>query len=57
MTMDAQVATVEAGQTPVLDIHAMGPRRFEVRGKLPVGHPAWSRSTRWKSPRRSPAPC
>jgi len=38
VTMDAQVATVEAGQTPELDVRAVGPRRFAVRGKLPVGH-------------------
>lgn len=38
VTMDAQVATVEAGRTPELDVRAVGPRRFEVRGKLPVGH-------------------
>ncbi len=38
VTMDAQVATVEAGQAPELAVRALGPRRFEVRGKLPVGH-------------------
>ena len=38
VTMDAQVATVAAGQAPALDVHAVGPRRFSVRGKLPVGH-------------------
>jgi D-alanyl-D-alanine carboxypeptidase/D-alanyl-D-alanine-endopeptidase (penicillin-binding protein 4) len=36
--MDAQVATVEAGQLAELDVRAVGPRRFMVRGKLPVGH-------------------
>lgn len=38
VTMDAQVATVEAGVTPVLEVHPVGPRRFTVRGRLPVGH-------------------
>jgi serine-type D-Ala-D-Ala carboxypeptidase/endopeptidase (penicillin-binding protein 4) len=38
VSMDAQVATVEAGQTSELVVHAVGPRRFVVRGKLPVGH-------------------
>lgn len=39
VSMDAQVATVEAGITPVLEVHAVGPRRFTVRGRLPVGQP------------------
>ena len=38
VTMDAQVATVESGVTPVLEVHPVGPRRFTVRGQLPVGH-------------------
>ena len=38
VTMDAQVATVEAGVSPVLEVHPAGPRRFTVRGRLPVGH-------------------
>jgi serine-type D-Ala-D-Ala carboxypeptidase/endopeptidase (penicillin-binding protein 4) len=38
VTMDAQVATAEAGQLPDLDVRPVGPRRFVVRGKLPVGH-------------------
>jgi D-alanyl-D-alanine carboxypeptidase/D-alanyl-D-alanine-endopeptidase (penicillin-binding protein 4) len=38
VTMDAQVATVAAGQAPELEVHTIGPRRFTVRGKLPVGH-------------------
>jgi D-alanyl-D-alanine carboxypeptidase/D-alanyl-D-alanine-endopeptidase (penicillin-binding protein 4) len=37
-TLDAQVATVAAGQTPSLEVRAVGPRRFVVRGNLPVGH-------------------
>ena len=38
VTMDAQVATVEAGVSPMLEVHPAGPRRFTVRGRLPVGH-------------------
>jgi serine-type D-Ala-D-Ala carboxypeptidase/endopeptidase (penicillin-binding protein 4) len=38
VTMDAQVATVPAGVTPELEIRSVGPRRFAVRGRLPVGH-------------------
>ncbi len=37
-TMDAQVTTVAAGQEAELEVRAVGPRRFAVRGKLPVGH-------------------
>jgi serine-type D-Ala-D-Ala carboxypeptidase/endopeptidase (penicillin-binding protein 4) len=37
-TMDAQVATSASGQAPSLEVRAIGPRRFTVRGKLPVGH-------------------
>jgi D-alanyl-D-alanine carboxypeptidase/D-alanyl-D-alanine-endopeptidase (penicillin-binding protein 4) len=37
-TMDAQVATVAAGQDAVIEVRATGPRRFAVRGTLPVGH-------------------
>jgi D-alanyl-D-alanine carboxypeptidase/D-alanyl-D-alanine-endopeptidase (penicillin-binding protein 4) len=36
--VDAQVATVAAGKTPSLVVTALGPRRFSVRGQLPVGH-------------------
>ena len=36
--MDAQVATVEAGQPAALAVHPVGPWRFAVRGQLPVGH-------------------
>jgi serine-type D-Ala-D-Ala carboxypeptidase/endopeptidase (penicillin-binding protein 4) len=39
VTMDAQVATVAAGQPPALEVHPVGPWRFAVRGQLPVGHP------------------
>jgi D-alanyl-D-alanine carboxypeptidase/D-alanyl-D-alanine-endopeptidase (penicillin-binding protein 4) len=38
VTMDAQVATGAAGTTPVLEIRPVGPRRFAVRGRLPLGH-------------------
>jgi D-alanyl-D-alanine carboxypeptidase/D-alanyl-D-alanine-endopeptidase (penicillin-binding protein 4) len=38
VTMDAQVATVEAGVSPILEVHPAGPRRFTVRGRLPLGH-------------------
>jgi D-alanyl-D-alanine carboxypeptidase/D-alanyl-D-alanine-endopeptidase (penicillin-binding protein 4) len=37
-TMDAQVATVAADQPAELTVHAVGSRRFTVRGRLPVGH-------------------
>ncbi|MGP0064824.1 MAG: D-alanyl-D-alanine carboxypeptidase/D-alanyl-D-alanine-endopeptidase [Isosphaeraceae bacterium] len=37
-TMDAQVSTVAAGQDTELEVRAVGPRRFAVRGKVPVGH-------------------
>jgi D-alanyl-D-alanine carboxypeptidase/D-alanyl-D-alanine-endopeptidase (penicillin-binding protein 4) len=36
--MDAQVETVAAGQAPTLEVRAAGPRRFSVRGRLPIGH-------------------
>ncbi len=38
VTMDAQVSTVEAGASPVLEVRPVGPRRFEVRGRVPLGH-------------------
>ena len=38
VTMDAHVATVEAGQPAALAVHPVGPWRFAVRGQLPVGH-------------------
>jgi D-alanyl-D-alanine carboxypeptidase/D-alanyl-D-alanine-endopeptidase (penicillin-binding protein 4) len=38
VTMEAQVETVEAGKTARLTVRAAGPRRFTVRGRLPVGH-------------------
>ena len=38
VTMDAQVATVPAGVSPVLEVRSVGPRRFTVRGRMPLGH-------------------
>jgi serine-type D-Ala-D-Ala carboxypeptidase/endopeptidase (penicillin-binding protein 4) len=38
VTMDAQVATVEASVLPVLEVLPAGSRRFTVRGRIPVGH-------------------
>ena len=38
VTMEAEVDTVEAGKPPRLTVHAVGPRRFTVRGRLPLGH-------------------
>jgi D-alanyl-D-alanine carboxypeptidase/D-alanyl-D-alanine-endopeptidase (penicillin-binding protein 4) len=37
-TLDAQVETVEAGKTPSLVVRLVAPRRYTVRGELPVGH-------------------
>lgn len=37
-TMDADVATVEAGGPAALVVSPVGPRKFEVRGRLPLGH-------------------
>ncbi|MDR3636148.1 MAG: D-alanyl-D-alanine carboxypeptidase/D-alanyl-D-alanine-endopeptidase [Isosphaeraceae bacterium] len=39
-TMEAQVETVAEGEKAVMSLHSAGPRRFSVRGKLPVGHKA-----------------
>ncbi len=40
VAMDAQVETVPAESRPALVVAAVGPRRFIVRGRLPVGfHP------------------
>jgi D-alanyl-D-alanine carboxypeptidase/D-alanyl-D-alanine-endopeptidase (penicillin-binding protein 4) len=38
VTMDAQVETAEAGTSPRLVVRTVGPRRFTVRGRLPLGH-------------------
>lgn len=38
VTVDARVSTVEAGVSPQLVVKPVGPRRFAVRGRLPVGH-------------------
>ncbi len=37
-TVDAAVTTAPAGERPVLVTNPVGPRRFAVRGKLPIGH-------------------
>jgi len=39
VTIDAAVETVEAGKPAALSVERVGPRRFSVRGQLPVGHP------------------
>jgi serine-type D-Ala-D-Ala carboxypeptidase/endopeptidase (penicillin-binding protein 4) len=36
--VDARVETVEAGIEPEIKVESVGPRRFIVRGKLPLGH-------------------
>lgn len=36
--MDAAVETVAAGEKTSLVVETVGPRRFRVRGKIPVGH-------------------
>jgi D-alanyl-D-alanine carboxypeptidase/D-alanyl-D-alanine-endopeptidase (penicillin-binding protein 4) len=38
VTMDAQVETVAEGPRARIEIGAEGPRRFSVRGRIPVGH-------------------
>lgn len=38
VTMDAQVETVAADQPTDLKVRGIGPQRFAVRGKIPVGH-------------------
>ncbi len=38
VTMDAQVATTEAGQPPELSVRLVGSRRYAVRGHVPVDH-------------------
>ena len=35
---EIQVETVGAGETPSLKVQDVGPRRFQVRGKIPLGH-------------------
>jgi D-alanyl-D-alanine carboxypeptidase/D-alanyl-D-alanine-endopeptidase (penicillin-binding protein 4) len=37
LTMDAQIATVGAGQKPSFQVHEAGPNRIVVRGELPLG--------------------
>ena len=38
VAMDLQVETGEEGSEPRIEIRSVGPRRFRVRGSLPVGH-------------------
>jgi D-alanyl-D-alanine carboxypeptidase/D-alanyl-D-alanine-endopeptidase (penicillin-binding protein 4) len=38
MAMDAQVETVGSSERPKLEVRGIGPHRFTVRGKIPVGH-------------------
>ena len=38
VTMDAQVATTESGQSPDVAVRPVGSRRYVVRGHVPVGH-------------------
>ncbi|MBX6314745.1 MAG: D-alanyl-D-alanine carboxypeptidase/D-alanyl-D-alanine-endopeptidase, partial [Isosphaeraceae bacterium] len=40
VTMDAQVETIPEGERPWVSVRRVGPRRFQVRGRLPVGHRA-----------------
>ncbi|HWE38966.1 MAG TPA: D-alanyl-D-alanine carboxypeptidase/D-alanyl-D-alanine-endopeptidase [Isosphaeraceae bacterium] len=40
VAMDARVETVEGEREPRLHVRAEGPRRFSVRGRIPVGHKA-----------------
>lgn len=35
---DAQVETVDSGRKPSVEVAPAGPRRFTVRGRIPVGH-------------------
>lgn len=36
---EARVETVAEGQPPKIEIRREGPRRFSIRGQVPVGHP------------------
>ncbi len=38
ISVDERVDTVEEGGKPSISVHSVGPRRFTVRGKIPVGH-------------------
>lgn len=38
VSADVRVETVAAGEPPSLVVHTEGPRRFSVRGKVPLGH-------------------
>src|SRR5690606_15162261 len=39
LSLDVQVATTAAGTPPSIDVIPVGPRRVQVRGRIPVGHP------------------
>ena len=38
VTMDPQIETAAEGKTPRVEIRTEGPRRFSVRGRIPIGH-------------------
>ena len=38
VSADVRVETVPAGEAPSLEVRSVGPRRFSVRGKVPLGH-------------------
>jgi serine-type D-Ala-D-Ala carboxypeptidase/endopeptidase (penicillin-binding protein 4) len=38
VTMDAQITTVDTGQSPEITVRLVGPQRYAVRGRIPVGH-------------------
>jgi len=49
-SLDARVETAPAGTKPKLEVMASGPRRYHVRGKLPVGHKPVVRSVEVAEP-------
>ncbi|ODU02084.1 MAG: D-alanyl-D-alanine carboxypeptidase/D-alanyl-D-alanine-endopeptidase [Planctomycetes bacterium SCN 63-9] len=49
-SIDPQVETIEAGETPRLSVEEVGLRRLVVRGKLPVGHAKALRSHEVEEP-------
>ncbi len=56
-TMDSEVQTVAAGQDTELEVRAVGPRRFSVRGRVPVGHARVVKIYEIEEPHRLPGPC
>ena len=56
-TVDAVVNTGGEKSAPNLQLLAVGPNTFAVRGKVPAGGSRWSASTAWTSRRCSPARC